>query len=191
MSASGTGNVVTAAPGASDTTDDLVVLAAEINVAHAAFERATARAILSAHHAGALLIEAKGKVGHGQWAPWLKTHFEGTQRTAQRYIRLARAYPDTTRLSHLTLTTALEAMATPKERAPRGDSERRDRTARDDPEQPSEQFVFLTVFEVLHSANDSAEAQAWAERWESKLTASRGVAQALYSTKLCGSEDAT
>lgn len=184
-------HAVMAPPEAWDTTDDLAVLAAEINVAHAAFERATARAILSAHHAGCLLNEAKAKVSHGQLGPWLKTHFDGTHRTAQRYMKLARAYPDTTRLSHLTLTTALDAMATPKERAPRGDSERGHRRARDDPEQPSGQFVFLTVFEVLHSANDSAEAQAWAERWESKLTASSGVAQALYSTKLCGSEDAT
>jgi hypothetical protein len=45
---------------APDTNDDLAVLAAEINVAHSAYERASKRAIVSAHHAGASLIEAKG-----------------------------------------------------------------------------------------------------------------------------------
>jgi Protein of unknown function (DUF3102) len=96
--------------------DELAVLAAEINVAHAAFERASARAILSAHHAGCLLIDARSKLRHGQWLPWVKAHFDGTQRTAQRYIRLATAT---------------------RERAPHGTPPNGgDRPTREHPEQP-------------------------------------------------------
>jgi hypothetical protein len=40
--------------------------------------------------AGEMLIEAKGQLERGEWQPWLKRHFELTQRTATNYMRLAR-----------------------------------------------------------------------------------------------------
>jgi len=33
--------------------------------------------------AGTLLIEAKDKLGHGQWLPWLRDHCTISERTAQ------------------------------------------------------------------------------------------------------------
>lgn len=44
-------------------------------------------AVDHARQAGALLLEAKASLGHGQWLPWLKEHFDFTERTAQRYMR--------------------------------------------------------------------------------------------------------
>jgi hypothetical protein len=40
--------------------------------------------------AGEMLIEAKDQVPHGSWTRWLTKHFELSQKTAQRYVRLAR-----------------------------------------------------------------------------------------------------
>jgi Protein of unknown function (DUF3102) len=39
---------------------------------------------------GALLIEAKAKVAHGDWLPWLKEHFAQGESTAQNYMHAAR-----------------------------------------------------------------------------------------------------
>jgi hypothetical protein len=65
-------------------------LAARIRAEH----RATADALKSsAEHgiaASELLIEAKAKVPHGQWLPWLKEHCVISERTAQIYMRLAK-----------------------------------------------------------------------------------------------------
>jgi hypothetical protein len=36
------------------------------------------------------LIEAKARLDHGQWAPWLRQHFPLSARTAQAWMRLAR-----------------------------------------------------------------------------------------------------
>jgi hypothetical protein len=39
---------------------------------------------------GALLIEAKAKVAHGEWLPWLELHFERGNSTAGNYMSAAR-----------------------------------------------------------------------------------------------------
>jgi hypothetical protein len=44
--------------------------------------------------AGELLIEAKDQVPWGSWSRWLKTNFELSQRTASRYMQLARIDED-------------------------------------------------------------------------------------------------
>jgi len=84
----------------------LTVLAADIVAAHndvLAFEaKATERAI----GAGKLLIEAKDSLKHGQWLPWLKANFAFSERTAQRYIRLAEAAANPTRCRILEMGVA-------------------------------------------------------------------------------------
>jgi len=74
---------------ATSTEYELTKLAAEINAAHACYEKACRRAVACAHHAGALLLAAKAKVDYGNWLPWLEKNFDGDVRTAQRYMRLA------------------------------------------------------------------------------------------------------
>ena len=56
-------------------TDSLANLAALINAAHEAASAALKNSITHAMHAGELLIEAKDKLDHGEWLPWLKANF--------------------------------------------------------------------------------------------------------------------
>ena len=75
-------------------------VAAEINRLHAEAQRQTAAsraalqaAMTAAWEAGRLLIEEKKRVrrqmGGGAWTHWLEQYFQGTLRTAQKYMRLA------------------------------------------------------------------------------------------------------
>jgi hypothetical protein len=68
--------------------------------------------------AGDLLIEAKGKVKHGQWLPWLAEHCSIAERTAQLYMRLARSRPDLESnpqaLADLTVEGAAKMLAAPR-----------------------------------------------------------------------------
>lgn len=45
---------------------------------------------------GALLGEAKTAIGHGHWSTWLQQNFTGSERTAQRYMRLNRKWSEIT-----------------------------------------------------------------------------------------------
>lgn len=56
---------------------------------------------------GKRLIEAKEMLPHGEWLPWLKDKVDFTERSAQRFIRLAKEYSNTTTLSYLTASKAL------------------------------------------------------------------------------------
>jgi hypothetical protein len=52
------------------------------------------RALAHAIAAGELLIEAKGRLMHGRWLPWLHEHCQIPERTAQLYMKLARHAPE-------------------------------------------------------------------------------------------------
>jgi hypothetical protein len=68
-------------------------LAAKINAAHSAATKAVAEGAMHAIKAGELLLEAKAKVGHGQWAKWQRENLSFSKRTAQVYMQLARLDP--------------------------------------------------------------------------------------------------
>ena len=56
------------------------------------------------------MLEAKAAVRHGKWLPWLKEHCGLSERTAQRYMKLARRKAEITKsvtLSDLSITEAL------------------------------------------------------------------------------------
>ena len=38
---------------------------------------------------GGLLAEAKERISHGEWLPWLKTEFSMSERSAQKYVKAA------------------------------------------------------------------------------------------------------
>jgi hypothetical protein len=65
-------------------------LAAEINSAHAEAERSLRASVEHAIRAGELLLQAKRKIGHGNWTGWLDENITFSDRLAQAYIRLAR-----------------------------------------------------------------------------------------------------
>jgi hypothetical protein len=68
----------------------LADLAARIKVEHAACVAAVKKSAEHAMAAGDALTEAKAQLKHGEWLPWLKSHCEISERTAQVYMRLAR-----------------------------------------------------------------------------------------------------
>jgi hypothetical protein len=94
-------------------------LAERINDEHlAAFGKAR-EALEHARRAGELLIEAKGKLAHGEWAAWLSENIKFSSRTATRYMQVAVGWaligPKSDAMSDLTLTTALKMLNAPKE----------------------------------------------------------------------------
>jgi Protein of unknown function (DUF3102) len=87
-------------------------LAVKIRAEHAAASAAARDAIGHAINAGRLLLEAKGKLKHGEWLPWLEKHCELSERQAQRYMRVAQKAPalleaNPTRVSDLSMRGAL------------------------------------------------------------------------------------
>ena len=92
-------------------------LADEIHAHHQAIERAWVETVAQAIELGDKLIEAKSLVLHGQWSPWLRENFPGSERTAQNYMRLARAKPQTADLP--TVRDALAVLTQPKSKLDR------------------------------------------------------------------------
>jgi Protein of unknown function (DUF3102) len=64
-------------------------LAQRIKAAHAGVLDAARNVVAKAISAGHLLKEAKAKLPHGQFLPWLSEHCELSERTAHRYMQLA------------------------------------------------------------------------------------------------------
>jgi DUF3102 family protein len=96
------------------TSNSLADLAARIRAEHEAAVGAQRTSLTHAMAAGDLLIEAKAQLDHGQWLPWLKS-CGISERTGQRYIRLARNR-DTIeakydKLSDLSVSAALGLLA--------------------------------------------------------------------------------
>lgn len=75
---------------------------------------------------GRCLIEAKAALPHGEWTNWLSERVEYTERTAQRFMRLAQEYSNPTALSDLGAVKALALLALPPEERDRFMSESHD-----------------------------------------------------------------
>lgn len=60
---------------------------------------------------GRCLEEAKGLLSHGEWLPWLQERVEFSERTATRFMRLAREWTNQTTLSDLGASKALSLLA--------------------------------------------------------------------------------
>lgn len=103
-----TGTVVGAKRGSA-----LATIATEIEREHVAAQGAYRSALEHAVRCGELLIEAKAAVSHGGWGEWLAENFTASKRTAQGYMRLARA-EDAQALAHLGIEGALRQLATPR-----------------------------------------------------------------------------
>lgn len=56
----------------------LVELASQINAEHHAAEKAAESAVEHAIRCGNLLLDARGRVPHGEWEEWLKENFDGS-----------------------------------------------------------------------------------------------------------------
>ncbi len=69
----------------------LKTLAEKANREHSQAERAAGQAVKHAVEAGGLLLKAKEEVGHGNFIRWIEESFEGSERVARKYMRLATA----------------------------------------------------------------------------------------------------
>jgi hypothetical protein len=92
----------------------LPVLAHEIRLAHEAALSAAKYSAERALEAGNLLLEAKASVGHGQWLAWLEKNVGISERTAQRYMALARSGIKSDTVADLGMASALERVSRQK-----------------------------------------------------------------------------
>ncbi len=94
----------------------LADLAVAVMAEHEACRSAFAGALEPARRCGELLMQAKRKVGHGAWLPWLAAHCPTiAQRTAHTYMRIARRWSELTQIRNtvadLSLRQALKLLA--------------------------------------------------------------------------------
>lgn len=98
--------------------EHLAPLAVDINREHRAAQEHATAALQHARRAGELLLEAKASIAHGDWSAWIEQHFDGSERTAQRYARLARRWSEleakAPRMADMTLNAAEALLAEPK-----------------------------------------------------------------------------
>jgi hypothetical protein len=101
----------------------LTEIAERVRAEHQAVGFAIGNMLESARRAGELLLEAKGQIQHGAWQPWLEASFDGSLRTAQAYMRVAKRWDEIAKTqdpAFLSLDGALRLLSEPreKERAP-------------------------------------------------------------------------
>ena len=75
-------------------------------------KRAGGEAILTI---GRCLIEAKERLSHGEWLPWLNERVEFSERTARRFMKLYRECSNRPALANLGASKALALLALPAE----------------------------------------------------------------------------
>jgi Protein of unknown function (DUF3102) len=100
----------------------LPVLAATISDHIDAANAAVHRGLEHAIAAGALLIEAKELVAHGEWLPWLQANCRVSERQARTYMRLARHRHrlESAVTADLTIAAAEALVGKPKPECPHG-----------------------------------------------------------------------
>jgi hypothetical protein len=100
-----------------ETDQPLTMLAAEIAAAHQQARAAAQSTLEHARRAGELLIEAKARLPHGSWLPWLAEHCGAVSpRMAQYYMKIAsdwdRLASKAKRVSHLPIRQAVRLLRT-------------------------------------------------------------------------------
>jgi hypothetical protein len=105
------------------TRSEPAALAEKINSEHRACERAAKSAVGHAITAGDYLAEAKDQAGHGNFGAWLEANFEGSERTAQTYMKLSRNRDalNPQRASDLSIRGALAELSSPTEQGGESD----------------------------------------------------------------------
>lgn len=96
----------------------LDALKTRINEEHRQCEEAVGEALKHAINAGEGLAQMKERVPHGTWGRWLRENFEGSERTAQAYVRLYRRRDEIRNgAADLSIRGALSSLSTPKPKA--------------------------------------------------------------------------
>jgi hypothetical protein len=96
------------------TSNSLADLAARILAEHEAAETLQRQSLERAINAGSLLLEAKARLKHGTWLPWLKERCQVPVRTAQFYMQLANHQAEIRNgVAHMTVRDAAALIANP------------------------------------------------------------------------------
>lgn len=96
----------------------VVPTAEEINAEHWACEEAAQNSIQHAIRCGEMLEEKKSSLRHGEWGPWLEANFDGSDRTARTYMKVASNKGELSnrkRASDLSIRGALRELSAPEE----------------------------------------------------------------------------
>jgi hypothetical protein len=91
--------------------NSLPELAARIRAEHEATSSAIKNSVAHGIAVGELLLEAKAKVPHGQWLPWLAENCAMSERTARNYMRLVRLGVKSATVADLGLRATLKKFA--------------------------------------------------------------------------------
>ena len=102
----------------------LPALAEQINAEHRQAVAALNDGLEHAHRGGELLRRAKAKCPHGGFSEWLRKNFEGSERTAQMYMQIAKRWPQieeakAQRIALLTYSGAIKLLTAPSRHARR------------------------------------------------------------------------
>lgn len=92
----------------------LAELAGLIKAAHRDALQAAQRTAEQALEAGHHLVEAKASVGHGNWSGWLQENVGFSERTARRYMQLAKSGLKTATVAEIGIRGAAELLAQAK-----------------------------------------------------------------------------
>jgi hypothetical protein len=132
--------------------EDLATLASRIRAGHTAAEGAARSSLEHALQVGNDLIKAKALCGHGQWLKWLEANAAMTDRTARRYMRIARHWDKSDTVSDLTPTEILRQLSTPEEAGDEAEpaTSLDEEYCRDDPE--FAEAYRLTVLELAEAS---------------------------------------
>jgi len=130
---------------------------------------------------GRCLNEAKDMLSHGEWLPWLNERVELSERTAQKFMRLAREWSNPSALADLGATKALMLLALPKEE--------RDDFVEDN------NIVDMTTRQLEQAIQDRDEARKAAEAAKAEAStaeqarAKMAEAMALLNARLTGARE--
>lgn len=118
---------------------------------------------------GQCLQEAKAMLDHGEWTSWLAERVEFSERTAQRFMRLAKEWTNPTALSDLGASKALSLLAIP--------AEERDEFINTPHTVDGEEkmVVDMTSRELEQAIQASRDAEARAARLEEQLSEVRAA----------------
>jgi Protein of unknown function (DUF3102) len=112
---------ISAGPAAEPLPEIALVLAARFKVEHQECVAAVRKGLVHALAAGDVLMEAKRQVGHGRWLGFLRDHCEISERSASRYIWLAKnratIESKSATVADLTVRGAIELLAAPDDDA--------------------------------------------------------------------------
>ena len=142
--------------------DRLGDLAGQINAEHRACVQGGIAMVEHAIKAGKLLVEAKAKCQHGTWLPYLEEEFEGTRRTAARYMQVFSTFPNglpnETRVSHLSIRGVLAVLRKENKEAKKADKAARKQAVPDDlPDVTDRYQVYCDSCDSTLVADDSLD----------------------------------